>query len=282
MAYTLSEIAGSAHLPTSTAHRLASELVAWRSTSPISASDAPRRNISVAAVCRSDARRPWAARPGHTPHARPSRSWSGSAPGVARSPGQTPPATGSAAAGEGRTPAPGRHPRATAARHSGRPCRATSSSPRRQSTSSSCSRGDLARAQPQARQQQQDREVASADQPAPVTTGHQPLDRRRLQAPRQRAIPQIRDRGQRPHQRRLDPPCQMQIAQERAQRGHQIPRCPTRCASGTRASGTCSHRLRRAGPAQPARAVPAGEEQPRRRHVRVKHRVRDRPRSISR
>ena len=30
MAYTLTEIAGSAHLPTSTAHRLASELVAWR------------------------------------------------------------------------------------------------------------------------------------------------------------------------------------------------------------------------------------------------------------
>ena len=28
--HTVTEIAGSAHLPTSTAHRLASELVAWR------------------------------------------------------------------------------------------------------------------------------------------------------------------------------------------------------------------------------------------------------------
>ena len=55
-------------------------------------------------------------------------------------------------------------------------------------------RGDLAGAQPQPRQQQQDRVVAPADQPAPIATGQQPLDRRRLQPARQRAIPQIRDR----------------------------------------------------------------------------------------
>jgi hypothetical protein len=70
--------------------------------------------------------------------------------------------------------------------------------------------GDLPRPQPKPRQQQQqDREITPADQSAPITASQQLLHRRWLQAARQRAIPQIGDRRDRPHQRHLDQPRQM-------------------------------------------------------------------------
>jgi hypothetical protein len=85
-------------------------------------------------------------------------------------------------------------------------------------------RADLPSAQPQPDQQQQDRVITPADHPPPVTARQQPGDHRRLQAPRQRAVPQIRDRGQRPHQRRLDQPRHIQIPKQRPQALDQLPR----------------------------------------------------------
>jgi hypothetical protein len=67
-------------------------------------------------------------------------------------------------------------------------------------------------AQPQPRQQQQDRVIAPADQPAPIATAQQLLDRDRIETPRERAISQIGDRRDRPHKRRVDQAGQVQVA----------------------------------------------------------------------
>ena len=65
----------------------------------------------------------------------------------------------------------------------------------------------------------------------------------------------------------------MQIAQQRPQRAHQIPRA-RHAALRALARQEQAH-IRRGQPLQPqpVRAVPAGQEQPRRRHIRVEHRV---------
>ena len=75
--------------------------------------------------------------------------------------------------GAGRRRSPRRRRRAAAAARRGCPCRATVISPARQSMSSRPQRGDLAGAQPQPGQQQQDRVVAPPGRGAPVAAGQQ-------------------------------------------------------------------------------------------------------------
>jgi hypothetical protein len=85
-------------------------------------------------------------------------------------------------------------------------------------------RGDLARPQPQPDHQQQDRVITPADRPPPVTASQKPLDRRRVQPAWQRAVAQVCDARHRPLQRHRDQPRDVQVAQQRAQHRHQIPR----------------------------------------------------------
>ena len=83
--------------------------------------------------------------------------------------------------------------------------------------------------------------------------------RRRLKAPRQRAITQIGNRRDRPHQRRVDQPHQMQEAQKRPQRAREIPRARHAALRAFARPGTYSHPPLRAAP---ARARPDPPDQP--------------------
>jgi hypothetical protein len=132
-------------------------------------------------------------------------------------------------------------------------------------------RGDLPGAQPEPHQQQQDREVAPANQPAPIAAGQKPSDYGGIEAAGQRAITQIGDRRDRPHQRRFDQASQVQVAQKRTQRAHEISGS-RHAALGALARQERAH-VRRAQPPQPIRALPAHQQQPRGRFIRIEHRV---------
>jgi hypothetical protein len=138
-------------------------------------------------------------------------------------------------------------------------------------------RGDLAGAQPEPRQQQHDRVIAPADQPAPVTTGQQPLHDRRLQPARQRAIPKISDPGHRPLQRQLDQSRDMQISQQRAQPPHQLPRPRHTELRALRREEQAHVRGTQPLKPEPVRPDPPRQEQPRGRLVATEHRVRRQP-----
>ena len=84
-------------------------------------------------------------------------------------------------------------------------------------------RSDLAGTQPQTHHQEQDRVVAPTDRPPPIAASQQPRDDRWLQPARQRAISQIGNPGHRPPQRQPDQPHDVQVAQQRAQLGDQVP-----------------------------------------------------------
>jgi hypothetical protein len=94
-------------------------------------------------------------------------------------------------------------------------------------------RGDLAGAQPEPRQQQQDRVIAPTDRPPPVTARQKLLDNHRLKPARQRPVAQISDPRHRPLKRQLDQPSDMQIAQH----NNQGPRPGRRSAADTPAQG---------------------------------------------
>ena len=100
-------------------------------------------------------------------------------------------------------------------------------------------RRDLTGPQPQPGEQQQHREIASADQPLPITCREHPGDRPGSQPLRQRPAPQVSDLRNRPHQRRVDQPRDMQIPQQRPQvrgqvhrAGHRPPRALPRQERG--------------------------------------------------
>ena len=130
----------------------------------------------------------------------------------------------------------------------------TSISPARQSMSTSSQRGDLAGAQPQPRQQGEDREISAPDSRAPIAARQQPRDRPGVQRLDQSRQPPARDRRNRVRQRVLDLALHMQEPQQHPQPGdHALRRCRRTSA---RASLQHERADGRARPAAPARARP--------------------------
>jgi hypothetical protein len=82
-------------------------------------------------------------------------------------------------------------------------------------------RGDLARAQPQTRQQHQDRVITPADRGRSVAASEDPRDVIAVQAARKRAQPPARDARDRRRQRDRNPPGDVQEHQQRPQPAHQ-------------------------------------------------------------
>ena len=149
----------------------------------------------------------------------------------------------------------------------------TSISPARQSTSSSRSRRPRRRATPAAPATARSRNRARPTVASPVAARQQLADRGRVEPARERPSRRTADRRDRPLQRRRDQPRDVQVAQQRPQRTHQIPR-PGHAALRALPRQERAH-IRRRQPLQrqlPRPHLPR-QEQPRDPEIRI-----DRPR----
>src|SRR5438552_7559530 len=80
----------------------------------------------------------------------------------------------------------------------------------------------FSRTQAQANEQREDGVVASADYTAPVATGQQSLDQRRVDPARQRTQPPTRYAGYGSSERGVRQPCHVQVPQQRTQARDQV------------------------------------------------------------
>ena len=99
-------------------------------------------------------------------------------------------------------------------------------SPVRQSKSSSLKRGDLAAAQPEPRQQRQDREVSTPERRRAIAALKQAASPRPAASPRGRRLAPRRDRRHRLDERHRDQPLHVQKPQQRPERAHHRLRRP--------------------------------------------------------